>query len=87
MFKVLGISEQEVKDKFGFLIEAFKYGAPPHGGIAYGLDRLTMLLAGESSIREVMAFPKNQAAMCLVSEAPSVASTAQLDELGIQLKK
>lgn len=87
MFKVLGISGQEVKDKFGFLIEAFKYGAPPHGGIAYGLDRLTMLLAGESSIREVMAFPKNQAAMCLVSEAPSVASTAQLDELGIQLKK
>lgn len=87
MFKVLGLSEQETKDKFGFLIEAFKYGAPPHGGIAYGLDRLTMILAGENSIREVIAFPKNQAAMCLVSEAPSVTSQAQLDELGIQLQK
>jgi aspartyl-tRNA synthetase len=87
MFKVLGLSEQETKDKFGFLIEAFKYGAPPHGGIAYGLDRLAMLLAGENSIREVIAFPKNQAAMCLVSEAPSVTSQAQLDELGIQLQK
>jgi aspartyl-tRNA synthetase len=87
MFKVLGLSEQETKDKFGFLIEAFKYGAPPHGGIAYGLDRLTMLLTGENSIREVIAFPKNQAAVCLVSEAPSVTSQAQLDELGIELKK
>jgi aspartyl-tRNA synthetase len=87
MFKVLGLSEQETKDKFGFLIEAFKYGAPPHGGIAYGLDRLTMLLAGENSIREVIAFPKNQAAVCLVSEAPSVTSKEQLDELGIELKK
>ncbi len=86
MFKVLGISDQEVKDKFGFLVEAFKYGAPPHGGIAYGLDRLTMLLAGENSIREVMAFPKNQAAVCLVSGAPSATSNDQLDELGIQLK-
>ncbi len=87
MFKVLGLSEQETKDKFGFLIEAFKYGAPPHGGIAYGLDRLAMLLAGENSIREVIAFPKNQAAMCLVSEAPSLTSQMQLDELGIELKK
>jgi aspartyl-tRNA synthetase len=86
MFKVLGISDQEVKDKFGFLVEAFKYGAPPHGGIAYGLDRLTMLLAGENSIREVMAFPKNQAAACLVSGAPSATSNDQLAELGIQLK-
>lgn len=86
MFKVLGLSEQETTDKFGFLIEAFKFGAPPHGGIAYGLDRLTMLLAGENSIREVIAFPKNQAAMCLVSEAPSITSQAQLDELGIELK-
>jgi aspartyl-tRNA synthetase len=87
MFKVLGLSEQETQDKFGFLIEAFKYGAPPHGGIAYGLDRLAMLLAGENSIREVIAFPKNQAAVCLVSEAPSLTSQAQLDELGIELKK
>jgi aspartyl-tRNA synthetase len=87
MFKVLGLSEQETKDKFGFLIEAFKYGAPPHGGIAYGLDRLTMLLTGENSIREVIAFPKNQAAVCLVSEAPSVTSKEQLDELGIELKQ
>jgi aspartyl-tRNA synthetase len=87
MFKVLGLTEEETKDKFGFLIEAFKYGAPPHGGIAYGLDRLTMLLAGENSIREVIAFPKNQAAVCLVSEAPSATSKAQLDELGIEVKK
>lgn len=85
MFKVLGLSEEEVRDKFGFLIEAFKYGAPPHGGIAYGLDRLAMLLCGEDSIREVIAFPKNQAAVCMVSEAPSAASAEALKELHIRL--
>lgn len=85
MFKVLGLSDQEVTDKFGFLIEAFRYGAPPHGGIAYGLDRLAMLLAGEESIREVIAFPKNQAAVCMVSEAPSAASEESLKELHIRL--
>lgn len=84
MFNILGLSEEECEEKFGFLIEAFKYGAPPHGGLAYGLDRLVMLLLGEPSIREVMAFPKNQNAQCLVSEAPAPVDKEQLDELGIR---
>ncbi len=83
MFEVLGLTKEECEEKFGFLIEAFKYGAPPHGGLAYGLDRLVMLLLGEQSIREVIAFPKNQNAQCLVSEAPAPVDKAQLDELGI----
>lgn len=86
MFETLGLSDQECQDKFGFLIEAFKYGAPPHAGLAYGLDRLVMLLLGESSIREVIAFPKNQNAECLVCEAPGKADAAQLDELGLCLR-
>lgn len=85
MFDILGISKEESQKKFGFLLEAFRYGTPPHGGIAYGLDRMVMLLAGESSIREVMAFPKNQNAQCMVSDAPNVVDTAQLAELGIGL--
>ena len=85
MFKVLGLTEEECQMKFGFLIEAFKYGAPPHAGLAYGLDRLVMLLLGEKSIREVIAFPKNQAAECPVCEAPAPAGKGQLEELGIEL--
>lgn len=86
MFKLLGISEKESEQKFGFLLEAFKYGVPPHGGIAYGLDRMVMLLAGESSIREVMAFPKNQNAQCMVSDAPNRVDKDQLNELGLEIK-
>ena len=87
MFKALNMTQDDINEKFGFLVEAFKYGAPPHGGLAYGLDRLVMLLTGEKSIREVIAFPKNQNAQCMVSEAPGLVDEAQLDELGIQLKK
>ena len=87
MFKILGLTDEECEEKFGFLLEAFKYGVPPHGGLAYGLDRLIMLLAGESSIREVMAFPKNQNAQCLVCEAPGLVDEEQLDELAIALKE
>ncbi|MBQ6440764.1 MAG: aspartate--tRNA ligase [Mogibacterium sp.] len=85
MFKALGLTDEECQEKFGFLIEAFKYGAPPHAGLAYGLDRLVMLLLGEKSIREVIAFPKNQNAECPVCEAPAPAGTGQLEELGIEL--
>lgn len=86
MFKVLGLSQEEIEEKFGFLVEAFKYGAPPHGGLAYGLDRLVMLLTHQSSIREVIAFPKNQAAQCMVSQAPAPVDQEQLAELGISVK-
>lgn len=86
MFKALNMTEEECQDKFGFLLEAFKYGVPPHGGLAYGLDRLVMLLCGQPSIREVMAFPKNQNAQCMVCEAPSVVDEEQLAELGIRTK-
>jgi aspartyl-tRNA synthetase len=85
MFKALGLTDEECEEKFGFLIEAFKYGAPPHAGLAYGLDRLVMLLLGEKSIREVIAFPKNQNAECPVCEAPAPAGEGQLEELGIEL--
>ena len=86
MFEALGLTDEECDEKFGFLIEAFKYGAPPHAGLAYGLDRFVMLLLGEPSIREVIAFPKNQNAQCLVSGAPSVVDDAQLEELGIEVR-
>ena len=85
MFRALGLTDEECQEKFGFLIEAFKYGAPPHAGLAYGLDRLVMLLLGEKSIREVIAFPKNQNAECPVCEAPAPAGEGQLEELGIEL--
>ena len=86
MFEVLGLTEEECMEKFGFLIEAFKYGAPPHAGLAYGLDRLVMLPLGEKSIREVIAFPKNQNAECPVCEAPAPVDQLQLEELGISIE-
>ncbi len=87
VFKLLGIGEQEAEDKFGFLLSALKYGCPPHGGIAFGLDRLVMLMAGATSIRDVMAFPKTQTASCLLTQAPAAVSERQLRELSIRLRK
>ena len=87
VFKMLGIGEQEAEDKFGFLLTALKYGCPPHGGIAFGLDRLVMLMAGATSIRDVMAFPKTQTASCLLTQAPAAVSERQLRELSIRLRK
>ncbi len=86
VFRVLGIGEQEARDKFGFLLDALRYGAPPHGGLAFGLDRLVMLMAGADSIREVMAFPKTQSAACPLTHAPAPVDPRQLRELGLRLK-
>jgi aspartyl-tRNA synthetase len=83
---VLGIDEQEANDKFGFLLEALKYGAPPHGGIAFGLDRLVMLMSGADSIRDVMAFPKTQSASCLLTSAPSAVSEQQMKDLHLRTR-
>ncbi|MEE8341794.1 MAG: aspartate--tRNA ligase [Candidatus Neomarinimicrobiota bacterium] len=87
VFDLLDISKDEAQKKFGFLLEALKYGAPPHGGIAFGLDRIIMLLAGTNNIRDVIAFPKTTSATSLMDESPSTVSKDQLDELGIELKK
>jgi aspartyl-tRNA synthetase len=83
MFKVLGLSEAEIQEKFGFFINAFKYGTPPHGGIALGLDRIAMILSNSSSIRDVIAFPKNASATCPLTKAPQQIADEQLKELGI----
>lgn len=86
MFKTLGFTEEQAREQFGFLLEAFEYGTPPHGGIALGLDRLVMLLAGRSNLRDTIAFPKTASASCLLTEAPSAVSEAQLDELHLRIK-
>ncbi|GBU10051.1 aspartyl-tRNA synthetase [Gammaproteobacteria bacterium] len=87
VFSLLGIGADEAQEKFGFLLDALKFGAPPHGGIAFGMDRLIMLMTGAKSIRDVMAFPKTQTAACLLTDAPAAVSDKQLRELSIQLRK
>ncbi|MDF1689004.1 MAG: aspartate--tRNA ligase [Cycloclasticus sp.] len=87
VFDLLGMDAEESEEKFGFLLDALKYGCPPHGGMAFGLDRLVMLMAGASTIRDVMAFPKTQTAACPLTSAPAMVSDAQLKELGIRLRK
>jgi aspartyl-tRNA synthetase len=85
VFRIMGISAAEARERFGFLLDAFRFGAPPHGGIAVGLDRLVMLLAGSTSIREVIAFPKTASALDLMMQAPSAVDPEQLSELGIRV--
>jgi len=87
VFEILGIGEEEAREKFGFLLDALKYGCPPHGGVAFGLDRLVMLMTGSSSIRDVIAFPKTQTAACPLIDAPAKVDDAQLRELGIKLRQ
>lgn len=87
MFETLGFTKEEAEEQFGFLINAFKYGTPPHGGLALGLDRIAMILTGSQSLRDVIAFPKNASASCPMTEAPGTVADAQLEELNIQLKK
>ena len=85
VFRLLGIGEQEARERFGFLLDALRLGAPPHGGLALGLDRIVMLMTGAPSLRDVIAFPKTASASCLLTEAPSVVDARQLRELGLML--
>ncbi|MBR0138952.1 MAG: hypothetical protein IJM17_01545, partial [Firmicutes bacterium] len=87
IFEVLQLTEEDIQNRFGFFIDAFKYGAPPHGGLAYGLDRLCMLICGTDDIRQVIAFPKNQNAQCVMSDAPTTVEKKDLDLLSIEVKK
>ena len=87
MFECLGFTKEAAHEQFGFLLNAFKYGVPPHAGLAYGLDRLVMLMAKEDSIREVIAFPKVKDASCLLTDAPNIVDEKQLEELGIEIRK
>jgi aspartyl-tRNA synthetase len=87
VFRLLGYSDGEIEERFGHMLEAFEYGAPPHGGIALGIDRIVMLLAGEETIREVIAFPKTQAAIDLTFDAPATVAEEQLSELHIRLRE
>ena len=85
MLRALGFTEEQAWESFGFLLEAFKFGPPPHGGLAFGLDRMVMFLAGTDNIKDVIAFPKNQNAYCYLSEAPNIVDEKQLKDLGIKV--
>ena len=87
VFRILGINEQEQREKFGFLLDALKFGTPPHAGLAFGLDRLTMLLTGTENIRDVIAFPKTKTAECPLTQAPAPVEPNQLRDLGIRLRE
>ena len=87
VLSILGIDKKEADEKFGFLLEALSYGCPPHGGIAFGLDRLIMLMTGASSIRDVIAFPKTKTAECPLTQAPAPVESTQLRDLGIRLRE